>query len=74
MLKVHEAYLTLPDVVVAAGGGPDNAGVLVDGLEELADHEGNRLDPLHLLLGMQVFLLQIPLLVLNIHHLFMFMH
>lgn len=54
------------DVVVGAGGGADDAGVLVDGLEELADDEGHRLDPLDLLLGVQVLLLQVALLVLDV--------
>ena len=34
--------------------------MLIDGLKELADHEGNRLDPLDLLLSVQVLLLQVP--------------
>ena len=56
----------IPDIVVAAGGGAHNPGVLVHGLQELANDEGNGLDPLHLLLGVEVFLLQVALLVLDV--------
>ena len=57
-----------PDIIVAARGGANNASVLVDGLKELPDNEGNGLDPLDLLLGVEKLLLQVPLLVLVDRH------
>jgi hypothetical protein len=54
------------DDIVAARGGPNDAGVLVDGFEELADDEGNGLDPFDFLLGTAKFSLQTALLVFNV--------
>ena len=39
---------------------------LIDGLEKLADDEGNRLNALDFLLRVKVLLLQVPLLVLDV--------
>jgi hypothetical protein len=54
-----------PDIVVAASGGAHYAGVLVHSFQELADNERHGLDPFHFLLGVEVFLLQVPLLILR---------
>lgn len=54
------------DVVIGAGGGTDDAVVLVDHLHELADDEGNGLDPLNLLLGTEELALQVLLFVLHV--------
>merc|ERR1719189_967892 len=55
-----------PDVVVAAGGGAHDAGVLVNSLQELANDQRHGLDPLNLLLGVDVLLPQVPHLVLDV--------
>ena len=55
-----------PHVVVGAGGGADNASVLVHGLQELADNERNRLDTFDLLLCVDVLLPEVPHLVLDV--------
>ena len=39
------------DVVVGAGGGANNASVLVNGLQELTNHKRDRLNPLDLFLN-----------------------
>ena len=62
------------DVVVAPGGGGDDTRVLVHHLQELTDHEGHRLDALHLLLrakqlDLEVFLLILDVLLLDLHEL-----
>ena len=48
------------------GGRAHDGGVLVHGLQELSYDEGDALDPLHLLLGMEELLLQVLLLILDI--------
>ena len=55
-----------PNVVVATGGGADDAVVVVDHLHELTDDERHGLDPLHLLLRTQQLALEVLLLVLHV--------
>lgn len=52
--------------IVGARRGADDAGVLVDSLEELADDEGYGLDALDLLLGANELALKIELLVFDV--------
>ena len=55
--------------VVSSGrdGGWKGGGLLlVDGLHELADHEGHALDALDLLLGADELPLEVPLLILDV--------
>jgi hypothetical protein len=58
-------HALLPDIVVAACGGAHNTGVRVHGFQELTNNEWDGLDSFHLLLGVEVLLLQVPLLVLH---------
>mmetsp|Transcript_20563 Transcript_20563/g.48703 ORF Transcript_20563/g.48703 Transcript_20563/m.48703 type:complete len:342 (+) Transcript_20563:380-1405(+) len=55
-----------PHVVVGAGSGADDAVVVVDDLEELADDKRDRLDALHLLLCAHVLTLQVVDLVFDV--------
>lgn len=55
-----------PNIVIRAGGGTDDAVVLIDHLHELADNERNRLDPLDLLLSAEELALQILLLIFHV--------
>lgn len=54
------------NVVVGSGGGANNASVLIDSLEELTDDERHRLDAFHFLLRVQIFFLEIALLVFDV--------
>ena len=54
------------DVVIRSGGGAHDARVLVDGLEELSDDEGDALDALDFLLGVEKLLFEVSLLVFDV--------
>lgn len=55
-----------PHVVIGARGGADDAVVGIDHLHELADDEGDGLDPLDLLLGAEELALEVLVLVLDV--------
>lgn len=57
---------TYANIVMAACSGADNTVVRIDHLKKLANHEGYRLDSLHLLLGSQQLALQVLGLILHI--------
>jgi hypothetical protein len=54
------------DDVIGARRRTDDAGMLVDGFEELADDEGNRLDALDLFLSSNQLALEVLLFVLDV--------
>ena len=55
-----------PHIVVGACGGSHNTRVAVHHLQELANDQRHRLDPLHLLLCAQELALEAPLLLLDV--------
>lgn len=55
-----------PDIVIRSRGRADDAVVGIDHLHELADDEGDRLDPFHLFLGSEELALEILLLIFDV--------
>lgn len=54
------------NVVVRASGGANDSSVLIDSLEKLSDDEWDRLDAFDFFLSVQVFLLEVALLVFDV--------